>query len=96
MTTRDFGNQNNIAKRDLVDDVSDPDSPDYDPSDPNFDAQWNSRKRGEKRSADDQPSGEFDPNVVVKTQDPTLAALKPADSTSKVVAPNSYKNTQEG
>lgn len=54
--------------------------------------------QNEQRSggASDQPVDSFDPNVVVQTQDATLANLKPADSTSKVVAKNDYGNRQEG
>jgi hypothetical protein len=45
----------------------------------------------------DQPVAAFAPDVVVQTQDATLANLKPADSTwSHCDKPNDYKNTQEG
>jgi hypothetical protein len=40
----------------------------------------------------------FDPTVVVQTQDPTIASLKPSDgaSWSHCDVKNDYKNQQEG
>jgi hypothetical protein len=90
----------NVSKlRDAVDDVSDPDSPNYDPTDPNFDSDWeaNSKKR-EGRSAADQPVDGFDPNVVDVSKATPSTTVKPADGASwnHCDVKNDYGNRQDG
>lgn len=48
--------------------------------------------------ANGNPSGAFDPDIGVKTQDPTIASLKPSDGASwnHCDKLNDYGNTQEG
>lgn len=95
MTTRNFGGQNNRARRDSVDDVSDPESPNYDPTDPDFDPNWEEHSK-RSMGANDTPADGFDPTAILTNADTNISTLKAAASTSKVVDKNDYKNTQEG